>query len=148
MTLRRFEEALRGKDVIGDILVKPLAPTPSDPGLARLMEDEINPVEEPNQVRSQEIGLKKPEPRAGAEAKQVGLLPNSGVEIDECIQANDLVSFIEEPFAQVRPDKPGGAGYERSRRVRHLLPLARILAAATATSSSDIERMHRRSSLI
>src|SRR5688500_15477296 len=79
------------------------------------MEDGVGPVEQGGYAAVREIGLDQLERVPLPRPVEVALLQLARVVLGEAIHADDVVAVLEQPFAEVRSEEPGGPRDEHAR---------------------------------
>lgn len=105
----RFEQHLRGFDVVLRVGAKIATPALSDPSLSRQMKDVGGVFEDRRQVGALERGLDEPEPGTRLQSRQIRFLDRSGVIVGKAVDACYRGTAIEQRAGQVRSDEAGNA---------------------------------------
>src|SRR5690606_14847390 len=134
-----LEQPLRGGDVALDVAGEAVLPRQADAGLPGQVDDRVGPVEEVVERGGDEVELLAPVPRPAGERAGVRPLEGRVVVVGEGVDADDVVTAVEQRAADVPADEAGGPRHDES----HHIPIARTHLRAARRVAGILRDGHR-----
>ncbi len=138
--MHRFEQSLRRKHVVADIVGEAIGPRQPHARLRRLVEHDVDAVEQRRDVARAHVGLDELEPRIGTRTGDVALLRRTSVVRGEAVDADDRLTSREQRVGEMTPDEARDPGDECA----HPRSLARLNGPAGAAGPDRGSTVPRR----
>jgi len=101
---------------VGGVRGERFPPAGPDAGLGRLVEHNVDPVEEGLEIGGDQVLLAEGEAVVGPGDGEVPLLDLARVVVGEAVDADHLVALREEPLGEGRAHEPGDPGHDAAHR--------------------------------